>query len=293
MEWRASFPCMRPQILGFAGMSLKDFATTEEALGVADAMIKENQDKFGVKPIIEESQYPLLQKHYYVNHLGVKTSVKEGEKRHLQGERDVGRAFKKQMLTYETESEKAVEGVAAAQRVKVESESFEKLQHALNDLKSDFLRLDCSLHALPAEFAVSPTGFPIEAVRCAPRILGPPVQVVGLGRAPICLLFRRRGRTSPLYGVPVCKYIYIYKNRAILISRMYRSVTAAMTKRSTDMRQLKFQMAAQQKEDASLKDKTAGVSKMAQELSHFVDECMTKHASASILKVDHDEKKLE
>ena len=127
---------MRPQILSFAGLSLKDFATTEEALGVADAMIKENQDKFGVKPIIEESQYPLLQKHYYVNHLGVKTSVKEGEKRHLQGERDVGRAFKKQMLTYETESEKAVEGVAAAQRVKVESESFEKLQHALNDLKS-------------------------------------------------------------------------------------------------------------------------------------------------------------
>ena len=59
------------------------------------------------------------------------------------------------------------------------------------------------------------------------------------------------------------------------------------------MRQLKFQMAAQQKEDASLKDKTGEVSKMAQELSHFVDECMTKHASASILKVDHDEKKLE
>ena len=89
---------MRPQILGFAGLSLKDFATIEEALGVADAMIKENQDKFGVKSIIEESPHPLLQKHYYVNHLGVKTSVKEGEKRHLHGERDVGRAFKTDAL---------------------------------------------------------------------------------------------------------------------------------------------------------------------------------------------------
>ena len=83
---------MRPQILSFAGLSLKDFATIEEALGVADAMIKENQDKFGVKSIIEEASQPLLQKHYYVHHLGVKTSVKEGEKRHLHGERDVGRA---------------------------------------------------------------------------------------------------------------------------------------------------------------------------------------------------------
>ena len=63
---------------------------------------------------------------------------------------------------------------------------------------------------------------------------------------------------------------------------MYRAVTAAITKRSTEMRQLKFQMAAQQKEDASLKDKTGEVSKMAQELQSGVQRvvCTSKAFAA-------------
>ena len=37
----------RPQILAFKGLSIKDFSTTEEALNVADEIIKRNKAEFG------------------------------------------------------------------------------------------------------------------------------------------------------------------------------------------------------------------------------------------------------
>ena len=48
-------------------MHLQVCDSTEEALDVADAMIKENQDKFGVKSTIEASLHPLLQKYLNID----------------------------------------------------------------------------------------------------------------------------------------------------------------------------------------------------------------------------------
>ena len=129
---------MRTQILGFIGMSLKDFENREDAFKVADAEINANAKEYGHKVEKEDRGDPLLDKFFYVKSEGKKRKWSSDQIRELSGTANV------KSLKQMEEVGAFVAGLGpgdgdgtAASSVKVENVYYGKVKDAAENLKSE------------------------------------------------------------------------------------------------------------------------------------------------------------
>lgn len=126
----------RPQILQCNGLSMSDFGDQEEALKVADEIIKVNAQEFEHEkdPIVHTSM-PLLNRYWYVHSKGLKRTLENKEKKSVDLEADVKKLKDVQDAHIFLEGMGA-SGSAGSSSVKVENPAYVRVNSVKDALKS-------------------------------------------------------------------------------------------------------------------------------------------------------------
>ncbi len=125
----------RSTILGFAGLSLGDFQSRDEAFEAADELIRQNMEEYQHAGETKQSKNPLLSKFFYVVAEGKKRTWSQVEVKRLEGTADI-----KSRKALE-ESGAFVEGLgsdpsAGGKNVKLENVSYTQMMQAKDALRS-------------------------------------------------------------------------------------------------------------------------------------------------------------
>ena len=126
----------RPMILKENGLSMEYFADQEEALKVADELIEQSASEFEFTKSVIPHENPLLSKHLYMIHKGLKKSYTQTERKKLDMEMDMGNKCGKKMLEgIAVQDLVGVSSGSSSENVKLEFPHYTKLQAAVEKLR--------------------------------------------------------------------------------------------------------------------------------------------------------------